>query len=78
MSWNVIRERGGSRKGEHITKLMHKAKEVLEELCEEFEDMEEYFGEREMGGYGEREDYEMRGERGGYGERRGRNGRYMR
>ena len=64
MSWGNMKERGG-RKSEHITKLMHKASEVLEELCDEFEDMEEYFGERG-------DDYE----RDDYGERRGR--RYMR
>lgn len=46
---------------------MHEAKEVLEELCDELEDMEEFFGERDR----EREDYEMR-------ERRGRDGRYRR
>lgn len=67
MSWDKMRERGGSRKGEHLTKLIHEAKEVLEELCDELEDMEEFFGERDR----EREDYEMR-------ERRGRDGRYRR
>ena len=67
MSWDKMRERGSSRKGEHLTKLMHEAKEVLEELCDELEDMEEFFGERDR----EREDYEMR-------ERRGRDGRYRR
>lgn len=67
MSWDKMRERGGIRKGERVTKLIHEAKEVLEELCDELEDMEEFFGERDR----EREDYEMR-------ERRGRNGRYMR
>lgn len=67
MSWDKMRERGGSRKGEHLTKLIHEAKEVLEELFDELEDMEEFFGERDR----EREDYEMR-------ERRGRDGRYRR
>jgi hypothetical protein len=46
--------------------LTHKAKSILEDLCEEFDEMEEYFGERD--------DYEHEE----YGERRGRNGRYMR
>ena len=63
MAWHELRERGSGRKSEHITKLMHKAKDILDELCEEFEDMEEYFGERE--------EYDRE-------ERRGRNGRYMR
>lgn len=67
MAWHELRERGSGRKSEHITKLMHKAKDILSELCEEFEDMEEYFGERE--------DYDREDD---FRERRGRNGRYMR
>lgn len=67
MAWDKMKERGG-RRSEHITKLMHKASEVLEELCDEFENMEEYFGERD--------DYDERDS--DYRERRGRNGRYMR
>jgi hypothetical protein len=67
MAWHELRERGSGRKSEHITKLMHKAKDILDELCEEFEDMEEYFGEREE--YDREDDFR---------ERRCRNGRYMR
>lgn len=75
MSWYSISERGGKGGQSRVKELTHKAKAILEDLCEEFEEMEEYFGEREGGMY-ERDDYGERG--GGYGERRGRNGRYMR
>lgn len=66
MSWYSIKERGGKDGHSRVKELTHKAKSILEDLCEEFDEMEEYFGERD--------DYEHEE----YGERRGRNGRYMR
>ncbi len=66
MSWYSISERKGGHS--RVKELTQKAKAILEDLCEEFEEMDEYFGEREGGMY-ERDDY---------GERRGRHGRYMR
>lgn len=67
MSWSVYKERGSKGGHSRVKELTHKAKAILEDLCEEFEEMEEYFGERD-------DDYE----REEYGERRGRSGRYMR
>jgi hypothetical protein len=70
MSWYNLEEKGGRSGGggdhSRVKELTKKAKAILEELCEEFEEMEEYFGERDEmfergGGFGER---------GGYGERR--------
>lgn len=66
MSWSVYKERGHKSGHSRVKELTNKAKAILEDLCEEFDEMEEYFGERD--------DYE----REDYGERRGRNGRYMR
>lgn len=68
MSWYSIKERSGKGGHSRVKELTHKAKAILEDLCEEFEEMDEYFGERGDDMY-EREDY---------GERRGRSGRYMR
>ena len=68
MSWSVYKERGHKGGQSRVKELTHKAKAILEDLCEEFEEMEEYFGERDDDMY-EREDY---------GERRGHSGRYMR
>lgn len=45
MSWNVMRDRGGS-KAEKLSKKLCKAKEYIEDVCEEIEEMEDYFGER--------------------------------
>ena len=67
MSWSSIKERGSKGGHSRVKELTHKAKAILEDLCEEFDEMEEYFGERD-------DDYEHEE----YGERRGRNGRYMR
>ena len=64
MSWKEIKFRSHKGGGHsRIKELTHKAKSVLEELCEEFDEMEEYFGERDD------EMYEHEG-REEYGERR--------
>jgi hypothetical protein len=68
MAWHELKERGHKGGHSRVKELTHKAKAVLEDLCEEFDEMEEYFGERDDDMY----------EREYYGERRGRNGRYMR
>ena len=47
MSWYSIKERGSKGGHSRVKELTHKAKAILEDLCEEFDEMEEYFGERD-------------------------------
>lgn len=67
MSWNVMKEMGGS-KAINLSKKLCKAKKFIEEVCDEIDEMEEYFGERDD----DDDDYDDMMERRGRSRRGGR------
>lgn len=71
MAWKSLRERGG-RKASDWRERLCEAKEIIEDVCSEIEDMDEELQERD--------DYDRYPERERYSERRGRDGmgRYTR